>query len=102
MNEIGDFAVGELEAQLQMQFNQITGTTGLRASSHSLARETAIPSPGFLEGASHHVASVQAPPRQANIKIVAADLPYPTVSSMSQDMSYRRDVAETLVVAKAN
>lgn len=73
------FVVNELEAQIDSHINSIAG-----ASSTLLANRREAS------------AFLQQIPAQANVRVVPADVAYPSVSSMVQGSEDRRDIAENV------
>lgn len=86
MDALTRLVVNELEASINEEVaaalgrGEAQGTSGLSLSN-------------FAEFSQNRL------PAQANVRVVAADVPYPTVASLVQDMEARRDVSEQLEAA---
>merc|ERR1719188_1214513 len=91
MRELSDAVLGELEAQLQSQINEMTAA-GLYSPSSANNNNAQVG--GFIQ--------VIDLPHQANVQIVPSDLHYPTVESAVEDMEHRQRAVQDLVVAKTN
>merc|ERR1719440_1686183 len=77
------FVVNELEAQIDSQINSIAGGSGT-----FLAKRRKMPA--FFQQREKQM------PAQANVRVVPADVAYPSVSSMVQGSEDRRDIAENV------
>jgi hypothetical protein len=84
IHSTGDFFQREFENQIQLQVNACVGIAKASLSKRAKVFR------GFTRL-----------PKQVNVRVVASDIPYPTVSSMVQDMETRRDISERLLGLKA-
>lgn len=92
MNGLTELMLHELEAEIQSRVNTFMGRT--QALTHVNTKKTSSNLAAFVE--THQ----QQLPKQANVRVVASDVPYPTVAGLVQDMETRRDIAENLERAK--
>jgi len=90
MNGLTDVFLNEFAAQVQLNVNDCLGATGASALKKTSS---------FIQ--TKETASSNQLPKQANVRVVASDVPYPTVASFVQDMETRRDAAENLAGLKA-
>lgn len=81
MQGLTDIVLDELAAQLQLRSSVFVA----HARSAALRPSIATPATAFL-----------AVSKRANVRVVASDEPYPTVSQLTQDMEMRRDAAEAV------
>lgn len=81
LKALTDFVVHELQVQIQGHSNSALSVVKPVRQSRSTS---------FLQAAGGQL------PAQTNVRVVPADVAYPTVASMVQDMESRRDIAEDL------
>lgn len=86
---LSDLVMRELESQIGHHLDSLLGRAGIVLQVGRVAGFTGI-SQNRGDGI----------PEQANVRVVASDVPYPTVSSLVQDMETRRDTSENLERAK--
>merc|ERR1712032_908799 len=91
MDGLTDVVLNELQAQIQVQLDNFmdhaVGKMLSKRSSHAV---------GFIKRDEHTSSRSEDLPKQANVRVVASDIAYPTISSMVQDMETRRDLSEDL------
>ena len=86
MGELTDIVVAELKASLQEQVDALLVATAPRGV--SLA--------SFFEKGGRGVRSENDLAEATNVRVVTAEVPYPTIVGLVQEMETRRDVAENL------
>jgi len=86
---LSELVLGELEAQIGNHVDALLGRGGVAVQAPPVA--------GFAD-VFHERAGVI--PKQAHVSVVASDVPYPTVSSLVQDLETRRDIGENLEKAQ--
>merc|ERR1712066_1002844 len=82
--------------------NELTASAGLHMRPRPSSGSSAPKFRGFAEVVDRSQHASGQPPRQANINVVASELPHATVESVLQDMVHRQDVVDNLAVARAN
>ena len=87
MKDLTQVVLSELENQLQLSVNTLLGR--VRA-----AAKPGAASASFLGGAARQ--SPEGLPKQLNVRVGAADVAFPTISSLVQDMESRRDASSSL------
>lgn len=88
MQALIDLVQTELEAQIGRHLDKLLGRQGANM---------AMGMHGFAEVVRNNMTAI---PQQANVKVVASDMPYPSVVSLVQDMETRRDISENLEYMK--
>ena len=83
-DDITDIVLAETLAQVQSLADSVATLPSNGGAGFSQA--------GFLAG--------EQPPQQANVRVVAPEVPYPTVASLAQDMEVRRSISSGLVRAR--
>jgi len=86
-----DLVTTELEAQLDIQASAMLNPSGQGAAKtrvKGFLQKTSATTSGGMSSDSHQL--------MANVHVVPAEIPFPTIDSLVQDMEKRRNVAETL------
>jgi len=85
MQGLSDLVLSELEAQIVSHVDALLGRGGVAVQAPHAT--------GFADVFHDRAGTI---PKQAHVRIVASEVPYPTVSSLVQDLETRRDIGEHL------